>query len=97
MWCTSGSAPVAIDERQTGVSDGKTDVARRYVAVLGEQRERRRAPPSTARSNAAGVMPSTTMRMSFLPHFASVRSPAYRSGARRRSRSASAGSASASR
>ena len=29
MWCTSGPAPVAIDERQTGVSDGKTEVASR--------------------------------------------------------------------
>ena len=27
--CTSGPAPVTIDERQTGVSDGNTDVARR--------------------------------------------------------------------
>ena len=29
MWCTSGPAPVAIDVRQTGVSEGKTEVARR--------------------------------------------------------------------
>ena len=27
MWWTPGPAPVAIDVRQTGVSDGKTDVA----------------------------------------------------------------------
>ncbi len=30
MWWTSGPAPIAIDERQTGVREGKTDVARRY-------------------------------------------------------------------
>ena len=29
MWWTSGPAPVAIEVRQTGVSDGKTEVARR--------------------------------------------------------------------
>ena len=29
MWCTPGPAPVAIDVRQTGVSEGKTDVASR--------------------------------------------------------------------
>ncbi len=27
MWCTPGPAPVAIEVRQTGVSDGKTEVA----------------------------------------------------------------------
>jgi hypothetical protein len=27
MWCTPGPAPVAIELRQTGVSDGKTEVA----------------------------------------------------------------------
>src|SRR3954471_672248 len=31
MWWTSGPAPVAIELRHTGVSDGKTDVARRYA------------------------------------------------------------------
>ena len=29
MWCTPGPAPVAIDVRQTGVRDGKTEVASR--------------------------------------------------------------------
>ena len=29
MWCTPGPAPVAIEVRQTGVSDGKTEVASR--------------------------------------------------------------------
>ena len=28
MWWTSGCAPVAIDERQTGVNDGKVEMAR---------------------------------------------------------------------
>ena len=27
MWCTPGPAPVAIEVRQTGVSEGKTEVA----------------------------------------------------------------------
>src|SRR5260221_146041 len=44
MWCTPGPAPVAIDERQTGVSDGKTDVARRYT-------------PFAARNASAGARP----------------------------------------
>jgi hypothetical protein len=29
MWWPPGPAPVTIDEMQTGVSDGKTEVARR--------------------------------------------------------------------
>ena len=29
MWCTSGWAPVAIDDAQTGVSEGKVESARR--------------------------------------------------------------------
>ena len=67
MWCTPGPAPVAIEERQTGVSDGKTEVACRYVAVLARGSESAGARPlSTARSNAAGVIPSTTIRTSFL-------------------------------
>ena len=44
MWCTSGCAPVAIDERQTGVSDGKVETPRRYVPCCGEERERGRWP-----------------------------------------------------
>ena len=69
-------APVAIDERQTGVSDGKTDArggtspCSARSASVGARRS------STARSNATGVSPSMTIRTSFLPHFASVRSPA---------------------
>src|SRR5205814_2683665 len=27
MWCTPGPPPVAIDDRQTGVRDGKTETA----------------------------------------------------------------------
>ena len=42
MWCTSGCAPVAIDARQTGVSDGNVEAARAVLAVLGEEAERRR-------------------------------------------------------
>ena len=41
MWCTSGLPPVAIDERQTGVSDGNVDAARRYVPCSARKRERR--------------------------------------------------------
>ena len=43
MWCTSGPAPVAIDDRQTGVSDGKVGRRAAVVAVLGEEAKRRRA------------------------------------------------------
>ena len=42
MWCTSPCAPVAIDERQTGVSDGKVDAARAYVPCSSEEADRRR-------------------------------------------------------
>ena len=39
---TSGCAPVAIEERQTGVSEGKVEIGAAVAAVLGEQRERGR-------------------------------------------------------
>ena len=60
------STPVAIEERQTGVSDGKTDVARRYEPCAASSASAGARPLSTARSNAAGVIPSTTIRTSFL-------------------------------
>ena len=64
MWCTSGCAPVAIDDRQTGVSDGNVDVARRYVPVLGEEAS---AGRSSAASNIDGVRPSMTTRTTLGP------------------------------
>ena len=38
MRCTSGPAPVAIDDRHTGVSDGNTEVAREYERLDREYR-----------------------------------------------------------
>src|SRR5216684_4016956 len=61
-----GPAPVASDDRQTGVSEGKTDVARRYVPFAARKESAGARPPSTARSKPAGVRPSTTIRTSFL-------------------------------
>ena len=56
--CTSGCDPVAIDERQTGVSDGKVDVARRYVPCSA----RNLIAGVSAASNIDGVRPSMTTR-----------------------------------
>src|SRR5579862_1854310 len=61
-----GPAPVTIEERQTGVSDGKTDVACRYSPCSARKERAGARPLSTARSKAAGVIPSTTIRTSFL-------------------------------
>ena len=66
MWWTSGPAPIAIDERQTGVREGKTDVARRYSPCAARCASAGARPLSTACSNASGVIPSTTIRTSFL-------------------------------
>src|SRR5215467_11278501 len=66
MWCTPGPAPVAIEVRQTGVSEGKTDVACRYSARSARKESAGARPLSTARSNAAGVIPSTTIRTTLL-------------------------------
>src|SRR3954470_5072654 len=55
--CTSGYAPVEIDARQTGVSDGKTDQARRYSPCSA----RKRIAGVSAASNTDGVSPSMTM------------------------------------
>src|SRR3954453_2501871 len=62
MWCTSGCAPVAIDERHTGVSDGKVDAARRYSPWSA----RKRSAGVSAASNIDGVRPSMTTRMTGL-------------------------------
>src|SRR5690349_813289 len=65
MWWTSGPAPVAIEVRHTGVSDGKTDVARRYSPCAARYASAGARPLSTPCSNASGVIPSTTIRTSF--------------------------------
>src|SRR5919201_1474120 len=63
---TSGWAPVAIEERQTGVNDGKVDVARTYwpCSARNVSVGARRSP--TAASNTDGVSPSMTIRISGL-------------------------------
>ncbi len=58
MWWTSGCAPVAIDERQTGVSDGNVEAARRYSPCSA----RKRSAGASALSNIDGVRPSITTR-----------------------------------
>src|SRR5215211_3264876 len=62
---TSGWAPVAIEERQTGVSEGNVDVALPYTPRSASA-ARAGEPPVTARSNIDGVSPSMTTRTSFL-------------------------------
>ena len=78
------------DRREAHRRERREDRRRAPVrAVLGEERERRRAVAVEARSKPAGVIPSTTIRTSFFGRhqsFASVRNPAYRSGARLRNR-----------
>src|SRR5439155_443565 len=63
MWCTSGCAPVAIEVRHTGVSDGNVVTPRRYspASARAERAGVERSP--TAFSNVDGVRPSITMRM----------------------------------
>ncbi len=56
MSCTSGCAPVAIDARQTGVSEGNVDDARRYSPCSA----RKRSAGVSAASNIDGVRPSIT-------------------------------------
>jgi hypothetical protein len=63
--CTSGCAPVAIDERQTGVREGNVVTARRYSPRLIRNRSAGTSSSSTARSSMAGVSPSMTIRTSF--------------------------------
>src|SRR3954447_3919546 len=57
IWCTSGYEPVEIDARQTGVSDGKTEAARRYSPCSA----RKRIAGVSAASNIDGVRPSITI------------------------------------
>src|SRR5213593_1391259 len=66
MWCTSGCAPVAIDVKQTGVSDGNVVTARRYwpASASCESVGADRSP--IAFSNIDGVRPSITMRIALL-------------------------------
>src|SRR4051794_2763789 len=66
MWCTSGCAPVAIDVRQTGVSEGKVVTARRYepASASAESVGAERSP--TAFSKVDGVRPSMMIRIALL-------------------------------
>ena len=79
--CTSGWPPVAIDDAQTGVSEGKVESGAAVGALRGEKRERRSARRARPRrSNTDGVRPSMTISTSFLvpatQSFARMRSPA---------------------
>src|SRR6266536_3934629 len=58
MPCTSGCPPVAIDARQTGVSEGKVETPRRYEPCSS----RKRSAGVSAASNIDGVRPSITIR-----------------------------------
>src|SRR5206468_9642766 len=66
MWCTSGCAPVAIEERQTGVSEGNVDTAREYVPCSARKESAGARPSPTAPSNIDGVSPSMTIAMSLV-------------------------------
>src|SRR5205814_4743730 len=63
---TSGCATVAIDERQTGVRDGKVEIPRAYVPFAARNFRAGVRSSSAARSKASGVRPSITIRISFL-------------------------------
>src|ERR671934_78209 len=65
-WCASGCTPVAIDVRQTGVSDGKTETPRAYVPFSSRNRRAGTRSVSTAASSTDGVRPSMTTRISFV-------------------------------
>src|SRR5712691_1556154 len=65
MRWTSGCAPVAIDERHTGVSEGNVEIAREYDPCSARNESAGARPSPTAASNTDGVSPSMTMRMSF--------------------------------
>src|SRR3954453_12806897 len=66
MWCTSGCAPVASDERHTGVSEGNVETARVYSPCCARNDSAGARPSSTAASNTDGVNPSMTTRIAFL-------------------------------
>ena len=65
MWWTSGKAPVAIDVRQTGVTDGNTLVPRPVQPASARAPRAGSLPSSRPRSRASGVSPSMTTRTSF--------------------------------
>src|SRR4051794_11751334 len=87
------------DRRETDGSERREDGGGPPVrAMPGESGEGRRTTALDRALEGGGCHPIDDDEDELLgAHFASVRSPAYRSGARRRSRKASAGSASASR
>src|SRR2546430_13007274 len=60
--CTSGYAPVEIEARQTGVSDGNTEEARRDAPCSARQR----IAGLSAASNIDGVEPSITITITGL-------------------------------
>src|SRR6266536_6047283 len=62
MWWTSGCAPVAIDVRQTGVSDGNVVTARRYSPASASRASVGAERSPTALSNIDGVRPSMMIR-----------------------------------
>src|SRR6186713_3346106 len=62
----SGCAPVASAERQTGVSDGKVEIARRYRPCSASSPSDGATPRSSVSSSIDGVRPSITIRISFL-------------------------------
>src|SRR5712691_3528225 len=66
MRWTSGCAPVAIDERHTGVSEGNVEIAREYDPCSARNESAGARPSPTAASNIDGVRPSMTIRINFL-------------------------------
>src|SRR5919204_3424129 len=64
-WCASGCTPVAIDVRQTGVSEGNTETPRAYVPFSSRKRRAGTRSVSTAASSTDGGRPSMTIRISF--------------------------------
>src|SRR3954451_15219029 len=65
MWWTSGCAPVAIELRQTGVSDGNVESARRYSPASASRASQGVRSGVTASSNVSARRPSITTRISF--------------------------------
>src|SRR3954466_2271814 len=61
-----GCVPVAIEERQTGVSDGNVETARRYSPCEARNASAGALPLETASSKTSGVRPSMMTRMAFL-------------------------------
>src|SRR6478735_2795431 len=63
MWCRSGCAPVTIEVRQTGVSDGKVVTPRLYSPASASSDSVGADRSPTACSNTDGVSPSMTTRI----------------------------------